>query len=102
MLHLLLVSHLFDKIGDLLHGRLHLRHDALFTVKRRLVSPSQLVLQHFVLLIIPATHFLFSFDSELGLIFELGSQILVHRLERACSRVCVLLETLVQVLLVVA
>ena len=92
----LLVAHLFDKIGDLLHRLLNLRHDALLAIQCLLLLSSLRCANHLNLRVEPSPEVLLVLGPEGHFILELASQVLVHLPEHAGGRVCGLLESLLR------
>ena len=69
----LLVAHLFDKIGDLLHRLLNLRHDALLAIQCLLLLPSLCCANHLNLRVEPSPEVLLVLGPEGHFILELAS-----------------------------
>ena len=69
----LLVAHLFDKIGDLLHRLLNLRHDALLAIQCLLLLPSLRCANHLNHRVEPSPEVLFVLGPEGHFILELAS-----------------------------
>ena len=78
VLQLLLVAHFFHKRSHLVHGCLHLRHDAFLSVKGRLLASLDGLVEHLSLLVDPIPQIFLSLRPELHLTFNLLAQFVVH------------------------
>ena len=87
VLNSLLVTHLLNKIGNLLHGLLDLSHDAFLSVQRLLFLTSLRVTDHLNLGFEPLPDIFLVLGAEGDLVFKLASQILIHLPEHVGSRV---------------
>ena len=85
MLDGLLVSHLFNKVCNLLHCLLNLGHDAFLSVECLLFLSHLMLADHFNLCIKPRPQIFFILRAEGHLILKLASQILVHLLEHVLA-----------------
>ena len=87
VLHRLLVSHLFDQAGDLLHSCLHLGHDAFLAIEGRLFVSPLCRCNYLNLLVEPHSQVLLALRPEGDLVLELSSEVFVHLAEHGGCRI---------------
>ena len=73
VLHGLLVAHLFDQVGDLLHGLLHLGHNVLLAVERLLLFAPLDGAEHLDLSVKPSPQVFLVLRTERNLVLQLAS-----------------------------
>lgn len=94
VLHRLLVSHLFDKSGNLLHGGLDLSHDSFLAIQCRLFVTTLDRSKHLHLLVEPGPHLFLILHPERRLVLKLSAQVFVHLAEHGGRRVTRFLDPL--------